>query len=154
VLHRLARPHPDQQVQALLQQVTPGDGIDLLAQRAQFPAGIAAEAGAEDQPPTRQAIEAHGLAGQLLGPAPGDGGHHRTEAQPLGRAGHGRERHPRVRDIGDRRPVQHVVPDEQPVPPGRLGLDGERGHEAGVRQLAEDGQEQGRTGNGVHGRRA
>jgi hypothetical protein len=66
----------------------------------------------------------------------------------------GRQRHPGIGDLEDRRSVQHVVPHEQTVPPGRLGLDRQVGDESWVGQLAEDGQEQGGACTSFHGRRA
>ncbi len=71
----------------------------------------------------------------------GSGRDHRADADPLGGHRDRGQRDPRVGDVGDRRPVQHVVPDEHAVPAGRLRLGGQIGHHARLGQLPEDGQE-------------
>ena len=108
--------------------------------------------GPEHQAPARQPVHAHRLPGQLVRPAPGHGRHHRPYPQPLGGRRHRRQRHPRVGDVGHRRPIQHVVPDEQPVPAGRPRLRPPRSAtDPGLGQLAEDRQEQCGAGAAGHG---
>jgi hypothetical protein len=154
MIQLLARPHPDEQVEPLVEQAPAGDRVELLPERAQLPPRVAAQAGPEHQAAPRQPVDPDRLPGQLAGPAPGHRRDHRADDQPLGRAGDGGQGDPRVGHVGHGRPVEHVVPNEQAVPPGGLGLGAQVGHEPGLGELAEEGQEQSGAGGRVHGRRA
>ena len=95
-----------------------------------------AEADGKDEPPVRQDVERHRLAGQLPGPSPGRRENDRPDRDPLGPHRDRREEDPRV--------VHHGVPDrdrvvrEHAVPAGRLGLSGEIGGQPRIARRKHD----------------
>jgi hypothetical protein len=107
---------------------------------------IAAETDAEVQSAAAQQIERGRLAGHLDGSAAGERRHHRPEADPLGRRRDRGERDLGVADRQHRRAPEDLVPHEEPVPAGLLGLGGQVGDDAGIGELVEERKKQ----TGVH----
>jgi hypothetical protein len=120
LLHRtgleLAAPEPGQTAQPLVEPAGAFPGIDHLAVGLKLSGVAAAKADAQDQPPAAEEIERHGLPGHLLHPAARQRRDHRSEPDPLGPRGDRAERHPGVGHGLDRRPIDDVIPEEQPVP--------------------------------------
>src|SRR4051794_8983491 len=69
-------------------------------------------------------VERDALSGELPGAPPGDRRDHRTETHLVGREGHCRQRDPRIghRDTLTWHKELHMVPDEESVPAGLLGV--------------------------------
>jgi hypothetical protein len=133
---RLARPQRHEQLERLVEQARPGAPVGLLAEGGDLTPAVAAEAGAEDHAPARQAVEHRDLAGDLPRTPARQRRHHRPEAHALGGQGDGSQRDPRVGDV--ERVVRHdVVPEEHAVPAGLLGARADVGQGAHVGELAE-----------------
>jgi hypothetical protein len=139
VVDGLAGPRAGQDLERLVEPGRPDPVVGLLARAGEL-AGepVGAEADAEGEPAAAEQVQRGRLTGQLRGPAPGDGRHHRAEPQSLGRRGDGREGDPRVGHPRHRLAPAEVVPDEHPGPARLLGLGRQPGDEAWVGEVVED----------------
>ena len=119
--HGLAAPQLDHELERLVEQRRAGARVALLAEGAQLAPAVAAEAGAEDHAPAREAIEDGDLARDVPRAPARQRRDHRAQAHALGGQRDGGQRDPR---IGDVEPVEghDVVPHEEAVPAARLGL--------------------------------
>ena len=66
---------------------------------------------------------------------------HRAEAQALRRGGDRRKRDPRVRHLPYRCGPAQAIPNEEPVPAGRLRLGRQPRHHHGIGQIVESGNQ-------------
>ena len=114
----------------------------LVAERTELADPVVTQPQAEHEPATREHRQAGCLPGQDLWSAPRQRGHHRPEQQPLGPHRDGRATGPHVGDRGDPLAVLHVVPDEEPVPAGRLGFGSQVADHPWVGQGIEGGNEE------------
>ena len=142
VVDGLAAQQAGQDREALVEHPAAHPGVRLVAERAELPHPVVAEPEAQHEAATGQDGQAGGLAGQHLRPAARQRGDHRPEQQPLGAQGDRRAARPRVGDRGHPVAVQQVVPDEEAVPAGRLGLGGEVADDPGVGEGVEGGDEE------------
>ena len=145
LLHRhgleLAAPQRHQPLEVGVELPRPLAHVVLLAERPELAVGIAADAHAEHQPPPAQPVERDRLARELVDPPARGRGDERADAHARSGASDRRHRHPRVGDVGHGRAVDHVIPDEAAVPPGRLRLGSELREHARLGQLPERGDE-------------
>ncbi len=141
--HRLAGPGGGQDVEALVKHLPTASGVELLTGPAELAGAVSADADAESHPTDRQPIQRRDFARHLHGPPPRQRRDHRAEPQPLGGAGDGCQRDPRVGDRGNRCGVGDVVPHEEPIPAGGLGVDRQIRHRSWFGKRVEDRQEQG-----------
>src|SRR3954470_191277 len=145
LLHRhgleLAAPQRHQPVEVGVELPRALAHVRLLAERPELAVRIAAHPHTEHQPPLAQAVECDRLARELVDPPPRRRGDERPDPHPRRRRRDRRHRHPRVGDVGHRRAVDHVIPDEEAVPPGRLRLGRELCEHARLGQLPERGDE-------------
>jgi hypothetical protein len=115
--------------------------LGRVAERAEFLPAVVAEADAHHEPAAGQQVERGRLPGQHPRPAAGERSHHGAEPDlPGGRRDRG-HRDPWVTD-GHAGARQHVVPEEEPGPPGFLGHDGQVGEPGGIGELIELGEEE------------
>jgi len=133
----LAAPQPAQELQPLVEPVAADACVVLLAEAGQLAAGVHPQSHAEHEPAAAQVVEADRLAGELLRPPPGDRRDQRPDAQRLGGGRHGREHDPRIRHRPERRRAVHVIPDEEPVESGPLGVRRQAGDDARIGELPE-----------------
>ena len=98
--HGLAAPQLDHQLERLVEQRRASARVALLAEGAQLAPAVAAQAGAEDHAPAREAVEHGDLARDVPRAPARQRRDHRAQAQALGGQRDGGQRDPR---IGDRR---------------------------------------------------
>jgi large conductance mechanosensitive channel len=132
-------PVGEQAVETVVEQPSTDLEVALLAEAlgVELTRALAAEADAEDQPAAAEAIECHGLAGELMRSPTGDRGDHGADRHSLCLHGYRGERDPRVGKSLDRLAIGDVVPDEEAVPATPLGLGRKLGDEGGLGQLLE-----------------
>src|SRR5262245_41920834 len=140
-LHRarleLARPELAEASEPVIESPRPLAGIDDLAERFELAVSVAPEPDAEDQSALAQVVEGDCLARDLVHAAPGERRNERAEADTLGVSGDRAQRHPRICDGADRRPVAEVVPQEHAVPALLLGVHRQSDERARIGQLVE-----------------
>ena len=132
----LAAPQAVEDLQALVEPVGAHARVRVLAEGAELLLRAGAEPGAEHQPAAGEQVDRGRLTRQQPGAAAGQRQDHHADADPLGDAGHRRQHHPGVHH---RRLVLvgQVVPDEEAVPAGLLGLAGQGDQQVGVGVLAD-----------------
>jgi hypothetical protein len=138
---RLPAPEPREDREPLVEHGGADPEIGLLAEGAplRLASPRAAEPCAEHETPRREVIQRDRLAGDLPGSSTRERGDERADPQSGGSLRNGREGDPGVGDRGRPVPV-HVVPDEEAVPSGLLGVARELGEEERVAERAEVGE--------------
>ncbi len=142
VLDGLSAPQPVQDLEVLVEHGPPDGRVRLL------PAVVPLEReGAapdpEDEPPAAQTVQRGGLASHDQRPASGQRRDQRPEPDGVRGAGGGGQRHPGVHHVhrtGSE--SEQVVPEEEAVPAGGLGLDRPLRHQGRVQADSEAGHRQ------------
>jgi hypothetical protein len=146
MVHRPAGPGGGEDLQRLIQHLAALPVVELLAGCGELGAeAVAAQPGPEGEPPAAELVQGRGFPGDLGRPTAGQRRGHRPEPQPLCDGGGRRQGDPRVGHLPHRRVPAQVIPDEEPVPAGFLGLGGQPGHHQWVGELVEDRQPQRRA---------
>jgi len=115
------RPQRPEQIEALVEDVAALARVGRLSEARQLTSRIDAEPDAEDEPPSREVVERHRLAGELLGTATHDRRDHRPDPHAARHHRDGRQRDPRIGDLGRLAGrAEHVIPQEEPVPAALL----------------------------------
>ena len=135
---RLAGPEPLQDRQRFIDELGAGFGVGRFTHVAEPEIVRGTQAHWEDQPAARQAVDGHGLPGELPGPATRWSGDDEPETDPLRPDRHRGQHDPRVVNLhvadGDRVVV------EDAVPAGRLRFRREIGHLARVASVDDDAE--------------
>jgi hypothetical protein len=113
---KLAAPERIQPLETAIEQSGSFAGVDDLTEGLELIVAIAAQPHSERQPPATEVVERQRFSGQLVHASPRERCDHRPEPDPLRRAGNGGQRHPRVGEGSNGRPVRDVVPQEEAVP--------------------------------------
>ena len=128
----------------------------VLAEGLELGVGRRAQADAENDPAVREVVERGHLPGHDGRPTAGERRDHRPEPEPRRPHGHHAQGDPRI-DGGEHRiaPVQHVVPEEEAVPPRRLRGRGEVTEQFDVGVVAQvgNGQSEAHHANSAANRR-
>jgi hypothetical protein len=149
VVHRRTGPGGGEDLQCLVQHLASQPIIKLLAGLGQLAAeAVAAETDTEGEAATAEPVQGRGFPGDLGWPAAGEGRDHGTEPQVFGGGGDRGQRDPRVGHLPDRGPPAQVVPHEDPVPAGLLGLGGQTRDHRRVGKTVEDRQPERRAQSG------
>ncbi len=122
--HRFTGPQLHQRVQRLVEDPSAAARLGILSEPCELVVG-SAETDPEPEPTARQQIERHRLTCHDRHAPSCEGRHHRADHDSFGRRGDRCERHPRVDHRLPGPAADDVIPQEEPVPAGNLGLGGE-----------------------------
>jgi hypothetical protein len=124
--HRPTAPQRGDHVQSLVEAVGPLPRPRGLTERGELVVGRKSEADADDHPAPAEVVERHHLLGELVWSSAGQRRHHRPEPHSRRDLRDRAEDHPGVVHVEPHFAEEvDVVPQEDPVPPVALGLDGD-----------------------------
>jgi hypothetical protein len=130
VIDPIARPEPAEHLQALVQLIRPRACVGVLAEGGEL-RGNPADPGAEHHAAAAEHVEGRDLVGKDVRPPPRNRRDVGAEQERAGPRRDGGERHPGI-GCGAAPDEAEVIPDEERLPAGRLGLPAELDHRAGI----------------------
>ena len=146
VRHQVARPQQLQRVEGLVEDLRAVSGVGVLTETRELVVG-GAQADTQSKASCGEPVERDRLACHHRHPPPRQRRDHRPEDDPFGGHRNCRECHPRIDHRLPRLASNQVIPQEEAVPPGSLGIAGERSESGRVGEVAAVGHTESELGH-------